>query len=128
MSALTVFLVEDNPLIQAQLIPALHDLASAQVLAAVETEKEAVAWLAQHKGGWDLTVVDLFLKQGNGIGVVNWTCGRHPDQKVVVLTNYATPDTRTRCLHSGADAVFDKSTELDQFFEFCQNLDSAKRH
>jgi len=79
MSALTVFLVEDNPLIQAQLIPALHDLASAQVLAAVETEKEAVAWLAQHKGGWDLTVVDLFLKQGNGIGVVNWTCGRNSD-------------------------------------------------
>lgn len=128
MSALTVFLVEDNPLIQAHLVPALHDLACAEVLAAVQTEDEAVKWLAQHKGGWDLAVVDLFLKQGNGIGVVNWTCGRNPDQKVVVLTNYATPETRNRCLHSGADAVFDKSTELDQFFEFCQNLDSAKRH
>ena len=42
MSHLTVFLVEDNALIQAQLIPALNDLVSARVLAAVETENEAV--------------------------------------------------------------------------------------
>lgn len=128
MSALTVFLVEDNPLIQAQLIPALHDLASAQVLATAETENEAVEWLAAHKGGWDLAVIDLFLRQGNGVGVVSWTCGRSANQKVVVLTNYATPDTRARCLHPGADAVFDKSTELDQFFEFCRRLDSMKQH
>ena len=80
MSDLTVFLVEVNALIRAQLIPPLHDLVSAQVLAAVESENEAVEWLALHKGRWDLAVVDLFLKQGNGIGVDSWTCGRSSNQ------------------------------------------------
>jgi DNA-binding NarL/FixJ family response regulator len=38
---------------------------------------------------------------------------------VVVLTNYATADIRQRSLALGADAVFDKSNELDEFFAYC---------
>ena len=44
---------------------------------------------------------------------------RRDHQRVVVLTNYATPDIRARCLELGADAVFDKSNELDDFFAYC---------
>ena len=122
MGSLTVFLVEDNPLIRAHLIPALQDLAGAQVLAIAESEGEAVGWLAGHKGGWDLAVVDLFLKEGTGLGVVSWTFGRLARQKVAVLTNYATDETRILCRRAGADAIFDKSYELDQFFDYCQRL------
>jgi len=32
----------------------------------------------------------------------------------VVLTNYATPEMRSRCQELGADAVFDKSSELEE--------------
>lgn len=39
--------------------------------------------------------------------------------KVLVLTNYATADIRQRCLRLGADAVFDKSTEIEGFLEVC---------
>jgi DNA-binding NarL/FixJ family response regulator len=38
---------------------------------------------------------------------------------VVVLTNYATPDIRRRALALGADAVFDKTNELDKFLGYC---------
>jgi two-component system OmpR family response regulator len=40
-------------------------------------------------------------------------------QKVVVLTNYATPEIRRRATDLGADAVFDKSSELDGLFAYC---------
>ena len=117
--ALAVFLVEDNPRIRESLIPALADLGSASVMAMAESENEAIAWLARHKGEWDLAVVDFFLKQGSGLGVVAWCAGREPKQRVVVLTNYPAPSTREACLDAGADAVFDKSTELEDFFDFC---------
>ena len=39
-----------------------------------------------------------------------------------MLTNYATNDIRERCVRLGADAVFDKSHELDALFEFCLAL------
>ena len=119
MAGLSVFLVEDNQNIRDHLIPALADLGSASVMAIAQSEQEAIAWLAHHKGQWDLAVVDLFLKQGSGLRVVVWCQGREPRQRVAVLTNYPTDIVRQACLDAGADAFFDKSTQLDEFFEFC---------
>jgi two-component system OmpR family response regulator len=36
-----------------------------------------------------------------------------------VLSNYATPDMRIRCRQLGADAVFDKATEIEDLIDFC---------
>ncbi|MDM0029998.1 response regulator [Variovorax sp. J31P216] len=100
-------------------MPALADLGAASVMATAESEDEAIAWLAKHKGQWELAVVDLFLRQGTGLGVVQWRNGRAANQRVVVLTNYPTQATRIACKDAGADRLFDKSTELEEFFEYC---------
>ena len=78
-------------------------------MALAETEDEAVAWLAAHKGKWDLAAVDLFPAQGSGLAVVRWCQGRDRHQRVAVLTNYPTETMRKACLDAGAD----------EFFEFC---------
>ena len=39
-------------------------------------------------------------------------------QRVVVLTNYLTRQVRQMCEAAGADAFFDKSTELDEFTQY----------
>jgi ActR/RegA family two-component response regulator len=104
----------------------LADLGSASVMATAESEEEAIGWLARHKKKWDLAVVDFFLKQGTGLGVVRWCEGRDSNQKVVVLTNYATEMTRSACLKAGADEVFDKSTELERFFDYCLEAQSRQ--
>ena len=44
---------------------------------------------------------------------------RATGQRVVVLSNYATVDMRKRCAQLGADAVFDKSNEIDALVEYC---------
>jgi DNA-binding NarL/FixJ family response regulator len=119
MTALTVFLVEDNRHIREHLIPALEVLGSATVMAVAASEEEAVAWLARHKGMWDLAVVDLFLESGSGLAVIRWCDGREPRQRVAVLTNDATDAMRCACRQAGADAIFDKASELEEFFEFC---------
>lgn len=38
---------------------------------------------------------------------------------MVVLSTYATTQMRDQCMGLGADGVFDKSTQLDPFFDFC---------
>jgi len=56
------------------------------------------------------------------------TClGRRPNQKVVVLSNYATPDIRKRCAEFGVDAVFDKSNEIDGLIDFCIEQAAARQ-
>jgi len=117
---LRIFLVEDNPTIRESLIPAVEELAPARVVACAEGEDEARDWLVAHDGQWDLAVVDLFLAQGSGLGVLRHLRARGPQRRAVVLSNYATPDMRRRCLEAGADAVFDKSNELEDFMAYCE--------
>lgn len=64
-------------------------------------------------------VVDLFLSEGSGMGVIQQCRARRADQFVIVLTNYATLDMRHRCLAAGADVMFDKSNDLEAFFAYC---------
>lgn len=116
---LFAFLVEDSSTIRDNLIPALEDLADARVVGIAETEDDAVDWMASHKTAWQLVIVDLFLKQGSGLGVLKQCRNRAPRQRAVVLSNYVNADIRARCLALGADAVFDKSAELDAFFDYC---------
>jgi len=124
---LRTYIVEDNATIRENLIGTLEELASIRALGWAETENEAKRWLDQHENGWDLAIVDLFLKQGSGLGVLEACRGRSAGQRVVVLSNYATADMRKRCAQLGADAVFDKSNEIDALVEYCIQQCEAPR-
>lgn len=116
---LKTFIVEDNPTIRENLIATLEELADVQVAATTDTENEAKAWMIANPAGWNLAIVDLFLKQGSGLGVLAACRNRSERQKVVVLSNYATTDIRQRCAQLGVDAVFDKSNEIDALVDYC---------
>lgn len=117
--ALRTYIVEDNPTIRENLIATLEELASIQPVGSAETENEGKGWLTENALDWDLAIIDLFLKQGSGLGILHACKNRTPKQKVVVLSNYATPDIRKRCAQLGVDAVFDKSNEIDALIDFC---------
>jgi len=115
---LKIYLVEDNAVIRDNLAASMEEMVHAKVVGSATTEADATAWLRAHTEDWDLAVVDLFLLQGNGLGVLNSCRERRPEQKMVVFTNYATPVMRERCLAWGANAVFDKSNEIEAFMKY----------
>jgi DNA-binding NarL/FixJ family response regulator len=116
------YLVEDNDVIRENLVGFLEDIVDASVVAHARGEAEAVEWLNTHSDQWDVAIVDLFLDQGNGLGVVEACRKRRERQKVVVLSNYATPAMRARSKALGADAFFDKSAEIDLLLDYCESL------
>jgi two-component system OmpR family response regulator len=120
--ALITYIVEDSATIRENLISTLEEIAPVKVVGFAETEEEASLWLSINNGDWQLAIVDLFLKEGSGLGVLKGCQSRNPAQKVVVLTNYATDDIRRRCSELGSDAVFDKSNELEQLLEYCSSV------
>ena len=122
MKRIKAYLVEDSPVIAENLIATLDELAGIEVVASSGGEGESIAWLQGADNDWQLAVVDLFLRDGSGLRVLEACRQRQPDRKMVVLSNYATADVRRRCAELGADAVFDKSTEVDALLEFCQQL------
>jgi two-component system, OmpR family, response regulator len=116
--SLKTFIVEDNDTIRENLIATLEELAGIKAVGTAETENASRAWL-NGQNEWNLAIVDLFLKQGSGLGVLKACRDRSAGRKVVVLSNYATPEIRQRCIQLGADAVFDKSNEIDALVDFC---------
>ena len=114
---LKTYIVEDNPTIRENLIATLEELADVTTVGTTENENKGKAWLTDHPEEWNLAIVDLSLKQGSGLGVLAAVQQRNPNHRVVVLSNYATADIRQRCTQLGADAVFDKSNEIDALVE-----------
>ena len=112
------FLVEDSAVIRERLVPMLDALADVQVIGTAETEADAARWLDAN--ACELVLIDLLLRQGSGFGVLKrlQAEGASNGALRVVITNQATPEARRRCAELGAAAVFDKSRELDELFEF----------
>ena len=123
---LRTFFVEDNPTIRENLIATLAELANIEAVGTAETETDAIQWLSHHPHAWDLVIVDLFLREGSGLGVVASLQHRDPSKTLVVLSNYATADVRERCIELNANSVFDKSNEIDALIDFCINLSACK--
>lgn len=126
MPALNAFIVEDSPVIRENLIAALEELAPVKVVGTAEDEPAAVKWLATGSDACDLVIIDIFLKRGSGLGVLRTASEMRKPMNLVVLSNYATPDMRRKCLELGAARVFDKSNEIDALILYCTRLASGE--
>ena len=120
--SLEVFVVEDNLIVLESLVAALEELAPVHVVGSAADESVAVDWLAAGGERCDLVIVDIFLRTGSGLGVIAAARRRRPEAALVVLSNYATDEMRSRCLATGADRVFDKSRDIDQLVAYCVAL------
>jgi len=124
-SKLRTYLVEDSPVIRENLIATLEEMAHVVVVGTADNEGAATDWLRSSDNDCQLVILDIFLKGGSGLGVLKALTDSHSRRKVVVLSNYATPDMRRRCLELGADKVFDKSGDIDALITYCEQAASG---
>lgn len=122
---INTYIVEDSPVIRENLIATLEELGPVHVVGTAEDESTALRWLGETRQRIDLVIVDIFLKRGSGLGVLRAARDKPHPYSLVVLSNYATPDMRRKCLALGADRVFDKSNEIDALITYCDRLEAG---
>ena len=120
---LRVFLVEDLQGMRRLIQDLFASIGGLQLVGTAGTEAEANLWLEEHPGGWDVTIIDLVLEQGSGLGVVGRAKRDPHPGKVAVFSSYASTAVRQHCQALGADVVFDKS-ETEAFIQW---LDAQRR-
>jgi len=118
---LKFFLVEDSPEISENLIATLAEMLDVESLGCARDERSAIEWMLAPDSRCDLMIIDIFLKTGSGLEVLRRAKVLRPEARLVVLTNYTTPDMRRRCVQLGADRVFDKAAELEQMLAYCES-------
>jgi len=121
---LRLFLVEDSPAVRERLVDFLVEAGRIEFVGFAETEADAVRQL--NGLDVDVAIVDLNLREGTGIGVIEAVRATQPapPPTIVVLTNYAFPEFANACRQRGADYFFDKST---QFGAVKSLLDAIRR-
>ena len=111
-ATLRVFLVEDSPSIRDRLSDYLAEPGQVEIIGFAATEVDAARELRAQIV--DVAIVDLNLKEGTGIGVIESVRALRPTAPptIIVLTNYAFPEFEAACRAAGADYFFDKSTQF----------------
>lgn len=125
-SVLKVFLIEDSALLQELLGGILSELDGVEFCGCAEGEAHALQRLAE--APVDLVIIDIELRQGSGIGVLDalrTDSDRYGKPRKVVLTNYAHATMRQRCDRFGMDAFFDKSLHVNELIEYV--VDAARQ-
>ena len=86
---LRTYLVEDNPTIRENLVATLKELAQVETVGMADTELEAESWLTANPDAWDLVIIDLFLRQGSGMGVLE-ACAPLAGHLAIRVMNFLT--------------------------------------
>lgn len=115
-----VFLIEDAPKIRAILIEVLLQN-NIEVVGYAENQSDALAYLRNNE--WDVVIVDISLKAGSGMGVLEVLNNDNKQYgKRVVFSGDASPLLKKRALALGADEVFEKSKDIDKLLEYVESL------
>lgn len=106
-----VFLVEDSPEICERLRNMIDGIPCIKLVGSVDNEADAVRDIGAVQP--DLVILDLNLASGSGIEVLRQIKLHAFSGVVIVLTNFAYPQYRKKCVELGADYFLDKSQEIE---------------
>jgi two-component system OmpR family response regulator len=113
-SILQVMLVEDSHIISDLISENLARIPKLALLGIAETESEALAML--HAQPCDVLILDIQLRQGNGINLLRVLSGDPAYARTVkiVLSNHVSGTYRRICEQYGVQFFFDKTSEFPQ--------------
>lgn len=115
-----VLIADDSPPIVERLVTAIAGIQGIEIIDQVGTvakTSEAVRLLKP-----DVLILDMHMPGGSGLDVLESMKRDQVTCSVVVLTNFAYPQYRRKCLQSGAQFFLDKSTEFEKVSEVLREL------
>jgi DNA-binding NarL/FixJ family response regulator len=118
--------VEDLAAVRSLVIENLEDIDGLKLEGYAETEKGALDWLDDHE--CEVLILDLELREGNGIGVLKRLAasGERPDLVKIIYSNHVGPNIRRLASKFGASYFFDKSLDTPQLRNLLESLSAAR--
>lgn len=121
-----VFLVEDLPAVRTLVIENLEEIRGVELAGYAETEDDALSWLDGNE--CEVLILDLELKQGNGMGVLKQlaVAGDRPGLVKIIYSNHVGPNMRRLAAKFGAEYFFDKSLDTPQLRLLLEGLSAGR--
>lgn len=107
--------IDDAPIIIEQLKYLLNDLDDILLIGNAKNLDEAYYFLKTNKP--DVIILDLKLKDENGLELLEFVTKNHPEIKTIILSNQVDYFYRNKCKQMGAAYFLDKSYEFDKLID-----------
>jgi DNA-binding NarL/FixJ family response regulator len=120
---LRVFLVEDLPVVRNRVIESLEEIDGVEVAGFAEGEQSALSWLESH--ACDVLIVDLQLRQGNGLAILQSLANGSRKPLKIVYSNHVSPNIRHLAAQFGASHFFDKTLDTPKLRVLLERLSAA---
>jgi DNA-binding NarL/FixJ family response regulator len=121
-----ILLVDDHPIVRKGLRRLIEGDAHLEVCAEAEGVRDARAAIRQHQP--DAVVVDLSLKDGDGIELVKDVRAHHPTLPLLVLSMHEESVYAERLLTAGANGYIMKQAASELFIEALHAVLSGRRY
>jgi len=119
-----VLIVEDAAPVRARLIDLLLEVPGVEIVGEAADEATALALYEEHEP--DAAVVDIRIRNGSGIAVLDHIKRHNRNCLVVMLTNCVQLEFRQRCLEAGANFFLEKSREFSRVANVFRHLQRHK--
>lgn len=126
MKRIKVLIVDDHPLVRQGLALNLANQNGFEVCGEAATEQEAIA-LAEDTSP-DLMLVDISLKNGNGIELIKQLVQRKPKTKILVISAFQESLYGERALRAGAMGFLNKQETQSKLQEAIQAVLQGDRY
>ncbi len=115
-----IYIVEDSKLIRERLVQMIEQIEGATIVGVADNESSAKDEIKKLKP--DIVVIDIRLKEGNGLEVLHEIKKELPSTRVIILTNYPYLQYREASLEAGADYFFYKAVEFTKVSDVIKGL------
>lgn len=124
-SSINIFIVDDSKIVRERLMAMLVDLTGVRIVGHASDARDAIERIQELSP--DVVILDIRLRTGSGIFVLQELKQSAPSPIVIMLTNYPEANYRKKCAELGADFFFDKSTEFDRVVDMLTEAAEARR-
>ncbi|MBN9690325.1 MAG: response regulator transcription factor [Verrucomicrobia bacterium] len=120
----TILVVDDSLPVRRRLVDLIEDLPGVAVVGEAEDESEAIDLYRRFSP--DVAILDIGLRSGSGIRVLEYIRLGGRKCQVIMLTNFGDTGFREQCVRSGADHFFLKSSEFSQVLDLLRSSGVAQ--
>ena len=109
-----IILVEDSLRVRKSLKAMLGEIDGVVISGEFEGTEEAIRGIDQACP--DLVIIDIGLRSGNGLEVLDYVRNVHPHVETIVFSDRAAHEYRARAAQLGATHFFSKLNEIEQLY------------
>ena len=122
---LTIYIVEDSPLVMDRFIEAIGDIPNARVVGRAAAVPEALEGVRSAQPR--VLILDVHLRGDSGLRLLKQMrrAGVSRPEAVIVVTNHPSDDYRIASREYGADHFFDKGSEFAKVEALLRSLGEA---